>query len=239
MSEPQKTPFYELWEQVKNNLEGTTTPVPDENKFEISILNNRPQDFHLKIALIGDGAVGKTTLRKRYLGEKFSETYYQTIGADFAVHENNVGSHKVKYVIWDLAGQLRFFEVRKLFYQGCHGALVVFDLSNQDSFNNIQHWINELWKNCGSGAVPFVLVGNKSDLRHHLGVKSVSDDVIQNVTNILTHETIKRYGFRIKSIITSAKTGENVSEAFKRLAIQIIVHKRFLNSQRGHSGYQQ
>ena len=233
MSEPKKTPFYELWEQVKDNLETPVVDVPDDDKAEVSILDIRPQDFHLKIALIGDGAVGKTTLRKRYLGEKFSETYYQTIGADFAVHESNVGSHKVKYVIWDLAGQLRFHEVRKLFYQGVHGALVVFDISNQESFNNIQHWINELWKNSGLGAIPFVLVGNKSDLRDNIGIQSVSDDVIQNVTNILSNETIKRYGFRIKSIITSAKTGENVSEAFKRLAIQIIVHKRFLISQRG------
>lgn len=225
--ETKEESFYTIWEKIKENVTSNNSDSPFEIMNETAILDERSEDFYWKIVLAGDGAVGKTSIRKRYLGENFSGHYQHTIGADFAVYEDKIGWKKIKFVIWDLAGQLRFHEVRKSFYRGAHGALVVFDLTNIESFERLRHWVNEIWKNSTKGPIPFVIVGNKVDLRD-LGMLSVSDEIIQKFTYNCAQETRKQYGFGTKSVITSAKTGDNVREAFRQLAIQIIAHSRYL-----------
>ncbi|MFW9904770.1 MAG: Rab family GTPase [Candidatus Thorarchaeota archaeon] len=226
ITEKSRDTFFKMWQDIKKNVDSR---VPDSSTDLIDeiILDERIEDFHWKIVLVGDGAVGKTSLRRRYLGESFSGNYQLTIGADFAVHEDKIGSKHVKFVIWDLAGQPRFHEVRSSFYRGCDGAMIVFDLTNPDSFKHLQYWMNEVWKNGTKGPVPFVVVANKADLRD-LGLSSISDDVIKDFTTKLDKETRRRYSFGTKLIITSAKTGENVREAFKQLAIQLIAQIRYL-----------
>ncbi len=223
-----KRTFNYLWKRIKNATPPEMPSTFDEKINENVILDDRPGDYYWKIVLAGDGAVGKTTLRKRYLGENFSGEYIQTIGADFATREDNIGSKKVKFVIWDLAGQPKFHMVRKAFYKGIQGALVVCDLTNPDSFENFEHWINEIWNNSGVGPVPFVVVANKADLRE-AGGTSLADEVINDFSSKINQETRKEYGFGVQSIITSAKTGYNVKKAFKQLAIQIISHTRYLD----------
>ena len=98
------------------------------------------EHYTLKIILIGDGAVGKTSMRRRYLGEGFKTDYQMTIGADLAAKFSPIiysGGKQIKYLIWDLAGQPRFSNVRKAYYMAAVGALVVFDATRQDSFTNI------------------------------------------------------------------------------------------------------
>lgn len=225
---PEKTEsFYELWERIKNTDLSKLSEEPDESIEEKLILDDKSGEYFLKIVLAGDGAVGKTSLRRCYLGESFSSEYQQTIGADFAIHEAQVGSYKVKFVIWDLAGQLMFHQVRKSFYKGSHGAIIVCDITNPSSFDNVKHWINELWRNNDLGPVPFIIVGNKSDLRH-FGFPNIPDKKIHNIAKIINRETLNDHGFGVKSIITSAKTGEGVKQAFKRLAIQIFAHRNFM-----------
>jgi len=220
--------FYDLWEDIKKDSSSDINQelleeIPEEDFFK----DDQSRDYNIKIILAGDGAVGKTSLRQRYLGKNFSGNYQQTIGSDFAVYEETVGSNKVKFIIWDLAGQPRFNEVRKVFYQGCQGALILFDITNYSSFKNLEHWINELWLNSTKGPLPFIIVANKTDLQE-LGIPSVSKRIIQDYVHKIGQETLKRYHFRVRSIFTSAKTGENVETAFKRLAIQIIAHTRYL-----------
>lgn len=220
--------FYDLWENIKKESSISSNQelleeIPEEEFFE----DDQSRDYNFKIILAGDGAVGKTSLRQRYLGKDFSGHYQQTIGADFAVYEETVGSNKVKFIIWDLAGQPRFNEVRKMYYHGCHGALILFDITNHSSFKNLQHWINELWLNSTKGPLPFIIVANKTDLQE-LSIPSVSHKIIEDYVHKIGQETLKRYHFRVRSIFTSAKTGENVEIAFKRLAIQIIAHMRYL-----------
>ncbi len=220
--------FYYLWKKIKQPTPPKIPSSSDETIDENIILDDRPEDFYWKIVLAGDGAVGKTTLRKHYLGEDFTGEYLQTIGADFATREINIGRKKVKFVIWDLAGQPRFNIVRKAYYKGIQGALVVCDLTNPDSFENFKHWINEIWDNSGIGPVPFVVVANKADLRE-AGVPSLTDEVINDFSSKINQETRKEYGFGVQSIITSAKTGYNVNKAFRQLTIQIISHTRYLD----------
>ena len=229
--------FRDLWERIKDTqiskLADDTVEILEDEK--ILIADDRMEDIAIwKIVLIGDGAVGKTTLRKRYFGENYTGDYLQTIGADFATKEVTIGSqYKVKFVIWDLAGQPRYSNIRKAFYIGAEGALFVCDVTNQDSFNNITHWIDELWSNNNIGPIPFVVLGNKVDLREE-GIVTISDERIREFSVKTNQETLERYKFGVKSIMTSAKTGHNVNNAFRSLAIQMIAHKRYLAKHSKH-----
>lgn len=175
----------------------------------------------VKIVFLGEGGVGKTSIAKRYLGEGFKGNYVATIGADFYVKRDyytfpKLGSFTFEWQIFDLAGQPTFKAVRPIYYKSARGAIVVFDVSRPETFRMVKNWVEEFWQNAG-GAYPFILVGNKVDLR---GVQP----------NCLPPEVGKRYaeivsralGYPIPYVETSAKTGYHISEAFKTLAYTIL-----------------
>ncbi|MHA2367423.1 MAG: GTP-binding protein [Candidatus Hodarchaeales archaeon] len=178
----------------------------------------------MKICLLGDGAVGKTALRERYLGKGFSSNYIMTIGADFAVKPVTIESRPAKFQIWDLAGQPRFSSVRALYYRGSMGALLIFDVTRPDSFVNAQSWVNELWKSNGKGPVPIVLLGNKSDLRGR-GADEISNDQAIAYADKVSEET-RAAGFEVSYMETSAKSGQNVDQAFEMLGKSILEYVR-------------
>ncbi|MHA1976298.1 MAG: Rab family GTPase [Candidatus Hodarchaeales archaeon] len=173
----------------------------------------------MKICLLGDGAVGKTALRERYLGKQFSSGYVMTIGADFAVKKTHInteeGKKSVKFQIWDLAGQPRFNSVRELYYKGSHGGLLVFDITRRDSFTNLTSWIEELYRNSGRGIMPITLLGNKVDLRNEVEDPVTPEEAQAYIEEIKGEYEIK---FDVPYLETSAKTGENVDESFNALA---------------------
>ena len=178
----------------------------------------------MKIALLGEGAVGKTALRERFLGKEFSTGYVMTIGADFAIKQSEVetptGSKAVKFQIWDLAGQPRFSSVRSLYYRGSHGGLLLFDLTRRDSLHKLSTWVDELFRNSGKGNVPLAVIGNKVDLRDESEEDTVSSDEAREFIKSL--EDHKDISYSIPYLETSAKTGQNVDEAFSLLAKNII-----------------
>lgn len=174
----------------------------------------------LKTVLIGDGGVGKTAIRERYLGKGFKAQYVLTIGADFATKDDVINSTPVRYQIWDLAGQKRFDGVRGVFYKGALGALLVYDVTRPDSYHNIPKWVKELWKNNGLGKVPIVVVGNKIDLRQSYD-KAINIEEGKSLTEKLTKMT-SDIGFACHYIETSAKTGINISNAFSLLGQNIM-----------------
>lgn len=187
----------------------------------MSSILSRAKLVRFKVVLIGDGGVGKTSIARRYLGEGFTHEYIKTIGANFYVKRTVYSDHRfgkilIEWNIWDLAGQPSFDQVRPLYYKGAKAALVVFDITNPRSYYNIPRWINELWKNAG-GVLPFVLIGNKIDLR-------------SKYPNSLPPEAGLKYakqvsqpvGVEIPYLETSAKTGENINEAFEYLAKVIL-----------------
>ena len=179
----------------------------------------------MKVCLLGDGAVGKTALRERYLGKQFSSGYVMTIGADFAVKKTEInteeGKKSIKFQIWDLAGQPRFNSVRELYYKGSHGGLLIFDITRRDSFTNLTSWIEELYRNSGRGTMPIAFLGNKVDLRDE-----VDDPVTQNEAHKFIKQFKEQYkiDFEIPYLETSAKTGKNVDESFNILATTIRNH---------------
>ncbi len=168
-----------------------------------------------KVVLLGDGAVGKTSIRQQYLGKGFKEGYSMTIGADFCVKRVELSDIIITFQIWDLAGQQRFDVVREVYYRGSSGALLIFDVSNPGSFENLPAWLNELTKNNYDRIVPIVLIGNKTDLR---GTSPcLPKEAGQQYAAALSQWT----GFDVPYLETSAKSGLNVEEAFGLLSKQI------------------
>ena len=174
---------------------------------------------HIKIVLLGDGAVGKTSIAKRYLRSGFSHEYKQTIGVDVYAKNSvlDIYGYKVdiSWVIWDLAGQPKFREVRKDFYKGAKGAVLVFDISRRSTFNNVINWANEFMSN--SGKYPVVLVGNKIDLRD-----KVSDPVTKEEGEKLAKSLSKMFNFDVPYIESSALLDINIDDIFNSLGFLIL-----------------
>jgi small GTP-binding protein len=170
--------------------------------------------------LIGDGGVGKTAIRQRYLGRGFESQYVLTIGADFSMKDELVNGTKVRYQIWDLAGQDRFDGVRDVYYKGALGALLIYDVSRPDSYYNAPKWIKELWVNNGRRKVPVVIVANKIDLRKSYD-ETISSEKGRTLSENLTKLT-SREGFACHYIETSAKTGKKIDDAFSLLGENIM-----------------
>ena len=170
-----------------------------------------------KVTLLGEGAVGKTSLRRHYLGESFAKDYSMTIGADFATKRIILDQVEYTIVIWDLAGQPRFKEVREAYYRGTKGALLVYDLSRGDSFQMLASWIEELLVNNNNQKIPMVLVGNKSDLRGS-NLKTIPSSFGEDYAELLSIWS----GFKVPYIETSAQNGENVEPAFETLTEQLM-----------------
>ena len=174
----------------------------------------------LKVVLIGDGGVGKTAIRERYLGKGFTSQYVLTIGADFATKDGIVNGTSVRYQIWDLAGQERFDGVREVYYRGAVGALLIYDVTRPDSYFSAPKWVNELWNNNGWNRVPIVVVANKIDLR-----QSCDETISSKHGRLLSEKLTKRTsqeGFACHYIETSAKTGEKIHDAFSLLGENIM-----------------
>ncbi len=166
-----------------------------------------------KAVLIGDGAVGKTSIRRNYLGEDFIEGHLATIGVDLATKKVVFGETVVKFIIWDLAGQPTFEKVRGHYYHGCNGIVLVYSVVDRDSFDNASKWLVEAYKNMGP-LPPTVIVANKIDLRP-----------LQPREKIVTREEgesfmqyfIEKLGVPAIFRETSAKTGENILDTFEEL----------------------
>ncbi len=173
--------------------------------------------YTFKVVLMGDGAVGKSSLRRKFMGETFNRTYIMTIGADFAVKRMKIGDVNVKFIIWDLAGQPHFRAVRADFYRGARGGLLLYDISRRSTFSNVPAWMEEFMKHTGETAAAIVLVGNKVDLREK-GLGQVPREDGLEMARKLQEE----HGLPVSFVETSALTGENVDKAFFTLAEEIL-----------------
>lgn len=158
-------------------------------------------DRLVKVVIIGDSGVGKSTFFKRYIDGDFVESYIATIGLDFSIKNTTWQNKKIKIQIWDTAGQERFRSIINSYYRGAHCILVMFDLTNQSSFDNIKNWMREVQKFSNHSVI---LVGTKKDLCHF---RIITDDKIKAIC--------KEYD--ISYFETSAKTGENIDSIFNKV----------------------
>lgn len=174
--------------------------------------------YMIKLVLIGDAAVGKTSIRQRYLGHGFQKEHLTTLGADFAATTREVGDYQIKYQIWDLAGQPMFKNVRPRFFKGCFGSLAVFDITRRDTFLNLGNWIEESYQYSGRGVVPVIILANKTDLEEKQEVtKEEAQEFVEKLNKKTMSHSIENFFLE-----TSAKTGLNIEKAFEILGQYII-----------------
>lgn len=171
-----------------------------------------------KLVLIGDGAVGKTSVRRKYLGKGFISSHIATIGVDFAQKYMQVDGTTVRLVIWDLAGQTGFERVRRHYYQGCSALVLVYDITNRESFENLSRWLVETFKYAGE-IPPTAILANKVDLR-------TSDDssefVLTEEGQAFSKMFTEKLGIPSVFFETSAKNEENIQESFSTLTRMMI-----------------
>ncbi|KIK06613.1 hypothetical protein K443DRAFT_3067 [Laccaria amethystina LaAM-08-1] len=164
-------------------------------------------DFLFKLLLIGDSGVGKSCLLLRFADDTYTESYISTIGVDFKIRTIELEGKTVKLQIWDTAGQERFRTITSSYYRGAHGIIVVYDVTDNESFTHVKQWLQEIDRYASEG-VNKLLVGNKSDLT---GKKVVEYSVAKEFADQLN----------IPFLETSAKNATNVEQAFLTMAKQI------------------
>lgn len=167
----------------------------------------RDYDYLFKLVLIGDSGVGKSCLLLRFADDQFTESYISTIGVDFRFRTVKVDGKTVKLQIWDTAGQERFRTITSAYYRGADGIIMVYDVSNQESFDHVQDWLQEVNRYASDGTCK-LLIGNKND-RPDKVVNTAMGQTMGDELNISFLET-------------SAKTADNVEAAFMRMAQQLI-----------------
>jgi len=168
-------------------------------------------DYLLKYLIIGSSGVGKSSLLLRYIDDKYSNEHIVTIGVDFKIKTLNIKNKKTKINIWDTAGQERFKGITGSYYKGASGVMVVYDITDAESFNKVNDWLIEIEKNAPN-AVYKILIGNKSDLL---------DD--RKITYDQGKDLADTYG--MKFIETSAKSSTNVENSFITMTEDIIESK--------------
>ncbi len=164
-------------------------------------------DFKFKICLLGDPNVGKTSCVYRFIENKFSEDYKTTLGVNLLKKDVDIEGLRVSIQIWDLGGQDSFKSLRKLYLEGSKGALVLFDVTNKESFENLNSWIADYKTHANNEFL--CLIGNKIDLKDQMQVSDQEGSDFAKENNM-------------DFLLTSAKTGENVEAAFIDLIKSIL-----------------
>ncbi|OAE20594.1 hypothetical protein AXG93_517s1070 [Marchantia polymorpha subsp. ruderalis] len=165
-------------------------------------------DYRMKLLLIGDSGVGKSCLLLRFCDDSFATSFITTIGIDFKVRTIDVDGKKVRLQIWDTAGQERFRTITTAYYRGAMGILLVYDITDSSSFQNVRNWIGSITEYAAEN-VNVVLVGNKADM----------EDSKRQVTKDQGQALADEY--KIKFFEASAKTKFNVEEVFESIARDI------------------
>ncbi|KAJ1834825.1 GTP-binding protein [Coemansia sp. RSA 2706] len=175
---------------------------------------NTSYDYLMKLLLIGDSGVGKSCLLLRFSDDQFTPSFITTIGIDFKIRTIELDGKRIKLQIWDTAGQERFRTITTAYYRGAMGILLVYDVTDERSFNNIENWYMNVEQHASEG-VNKILIGNKCDIEER-----------RAVSKIMGQELADKFNIQFKE--TSAKSNINVEEAFLELASDI--KKRLLDS---------
>ena len=156
----------------------------------------------LKLLLLGDSSVGKTSILLKYISNKFDDSSISTVGVDYMDKIIDYNKFKIKLQIWDTSGEEKFRTITKNFYRNADGLLVVFDLTKKESYDHIKSWLDEAKEN--NDKLKTILIGNKLDLKDE---------------RIVAIDVAKQFAEKnnLKYIETSAKDGTNINELFQAI----------------------
>lgn len=169
---------------------------------------NSKYDYLFKLIIIGDTNTGKSCLLQRFADDAYTSDFISTIGVDFKVKTIEIDDKIIKTQCWDTAGQERFRSITNSYYRGAHGIIMTYDISNKQSFINIERWLKDIDK-FGSNNVVKMIIGTKSDLEEE---RKVSKEELEHLANEL----------KIKYIETSAKENNNIDELFTTVCKDIF-----------------
>jgi len=162
-----------------------------------------------KICVLGDFAVGKTSMIRRYVLDEFDDRYITTLGTKITKKNMNLEGRDLTFQIWDIVGNIKFTKIQGQYYQGSDGAFIIFDVTRRDTFDNVSKWA-DMFLEVAKGA-RLIFIANKVDLDSTFDFEAMMEDVA------------KRYN--AATFRTSAKTGAQVEDAFKTLGERILAHK--------------
>mmetsp|Transcript_57962 Transcript_57962/g.164696 ORF Transcript_57962/g.164696 Transcript_57962/m.164696 type:complete len:206 (+) Transcript_57962:88-705(+) len=172
-------------------------------------------DHLVKLLLLGDSAVGKSSLLMRFCESRFDSNFVLTIGVDFKSKDVARQSRKLRLQVWDTAGQERFRTITPAYYRAAMGVVITYDITDQNTFDHVEYWVQQLDQH-GSDEVQRILVGNKSDLADLRKVSREDGAALASKYKMAFFET-------------SAKSGENVDDAFLKIADE-VVEQRYANA---------
>lgn len=176
-------------------------------------MSKRLYDYLVKILILGDSGVGKSSILLRFTDDCFTENFITTIGIDFKIKTIDIDGKKVKIQIWDTAGQERFRTITQAYYRGAHGVFLVYDITNEESFKHIEQWMKDIDRHRDKDSdVKKVLLANKCDLRQ---AESITKEQGQDLAS----------QFQLPFYEVSAKDesyGSPLNEVFYHLSKEII-----------------
>ena len=173
-------------------------------------------DLTLKLLVVGDSSVGKTNFVMRLINNEFSKNYMTTSGIDLKTTDIEIKNKKIHIQLWDTAGQEKYKAITKNLFLKVMGALIIYDITNEASYNNLKSWVKLIKEECGKH-MQLIIVGNKSDLNDQ---RKISKDEAINYAKEQ----------KIDYIETSSKTGENVKKAVTMICENILENKELNDS---------
>ena len=168
------------------------------------------EKYILRVLTIGDKTVGKSSIIIKYIDDKFDENIKSTLGIDYKTKIIQKGDNLIKVTIYDTAGEEKYRDLIKNYYNGSNGILLIYDITNRNSFDDLNYWLEELKKNCNLNNLYIYLVGNKTDLEKK---RQVSYDEAKNFADMK----------KIPYIEISAKTGDNIDKLFNNFIKGTII----------------
>ncbi len=192
---------HELYEKLQISKDLRHISMKERRDEGLSESTTPTKSYALKIIVVGDPAVGKSSLIRRHADDKFEDSYAPTIGTDFILKVVKLEDMEITCTIWDIGGHESFMNIRNVYYEGADSAVIVYDTTRENTFKNVKKWYKDFTKTIG--IIPTLILGNKSDLERN--VKKAAGEKLALELHALFYES-------------SAKTGENVNTAFGHLA---------------------